>query len=189
MIDGLDKLLRTTLTFAKEVAGGQITEEGIIAVERRLSANVLDVLNMADQARLEGRRGATNSAAAIEAAFTIVRIAYRFEIIARARIGASPDLQSKNILERQATFEQACCAALEFHLAKLGPSDSLGPLAQSSPTPTIDLASLSGEFAATWGTQFSPGDRILMATALETYRRLPILLLNLDASLSRIATF
>ncbi len=107
VIDGLDKLLRTTLTFAKEVADGQIAAERIAAVERRLSANLLEVLNMADQSRLEGRRGAINSAAAIEAAYIIVRIAYRFEIITRERAAGSSIFQSAKALEQQATFEQA----------------------------------------------------------------------------------
>ena len=54
LVESLDKLLRTTIDFGKEVAAGRITEERIAAGQRRFSANLLQVLNMADQARLEG---------------------------------------------------------------------------------------------------------------------------------------
>ena len=141
---------------------------------------------MADQARLEGRRGATNSAAAIEAASSIVRIAYRFEIIARGRIAESPVLRHEQLLEHQAIFEQACCAALEIQLAKLERSDSPEYLAQSSADPTVDLAAMSDDLASTQSTHLPGEEQILLATQFESYRRLPILLMNLDTSLSRI---
>ena len=186
VIESLSKLMRTTLTFGEEVAEGRIADEQITAVEQRVSANLAEVLNMADQARLEGRRSADNAAAAIEAASTLVRIAYRFEIIARARIAGSAVLQPKETLEHQATFEQSCCAALETQLAKLERIDSPEHLAQSSTTPTIDLVAMIEEVAGTEGTHLSPEDMILLAPELESYRRLPVLLLNLDTSLSRI---
>lgn len=188
VIEALDKSIRTTLGFGKEVAERQITEERIATAERHLSANLLEVLNMADQARLEGRRGFNNSTAAIEAASTIVRIAYRFDIIARARMAGARALQSEQILEHQATIERACCAALEIQLAKLGRTASPEHLAQFSGAPMIDFAPMTELFAAAESTQLSPEDRILLAAELESYRRLPVLLLSLDSSLSRIAT-
>jgi uncharacterized membrane protein YccC len=187
VIDGLDKLLRTTLTFAKEVADGQITAERIAAVERRLSANLLEVINMADQSRLEGRCGAINSAAAIEAAYIIVRIAYCFEIITRERVAGSAIFQSAKALQQQATFEQACCAALEGQLVKLGPSDPSDYVAQSSAVPITDFAPMTAD-ATTDTTQLSSHAKISMATQLESYRRLRVLLMRLDTSLSRIVT-
>jgi hypothetical protein len=170
----------------EEVAERQITAERITAVERQVSANLLEVLNMADQARLEGRRGATNSAAAIEAASSIVRIAYRFEVIARGRIVESPVLQHEQLLEHQAMFEQACCAALEIQLVKLERSDSPEYLAQSSGDPTVDLAAMSDDLASIQSAHLPGKEQILLATQFESYRRLPILLMNLDTSLSRI---
>ena len=187
LIESLDKLLRTALAFGKEVAAGRITEERIAAVERRFSANLLQVLNMADQARLEGRRGAVNSAAGIEAAAIITRIAYRFEIIARGRIAEPPLLLSADQSERQVTFEQACCAALETHIAKLGGSDSPERLAQPSAPSAADLAAMSEAFASAEAVHLSVENQIRLATQLESYRRLPVLLLSLDEALSRIA--
>ena len=186
LIGRLDKLLRTTLNFGKEVAERQITEDRIAVIERRVSADLLDVLNMADQARLEGRRGAADSAAAIEAASTLARIAYRFELIARNRLAESSLIQSSKILEQQATFEQACCTALEAQLTKLGHSDSEEQLAQSPAAPTMDPAVLYQHWDSVQSTQFPPEAQILLASQLESYRRLPVLLLGLDAALSRI---
>jgi uncharacterized membrane protein YccC len=187
LIERLDKLLRTVLTLGKEVAESRITEERITAVERRLSAHLLDVLNMADQARLEGLRGATNSVAAIEAASILARIAYRFEVITRNRSAGSSVLQSSKILEQQAMFEQACCAALENQLAKIEPCDSLEHLAQTLPTPIIDLGPIFDELAAVQSTHLEPEAQILLATQLESYRRLRVLLSRLDCSLSKVA--
>jgi hypothetical protein len=157
----------------------------IPAVERHLSANLLEVLTMADQAKLERRRGTTNSVAAIEAASTLVRIAYRCEMTARVRIAGSPVLQPKNILERRATFEQACCAALEIQLVKLGHSDS-PELSQCSAPPITDLAPMTNDFTAAESTHLSPETRILWAAELESYRRFPVLLASLDAELSKV---
>jgi uncharacterized membrane protein YccC len=187
LIERLDKLLRTVLTFGKEVTERRITEEGITAIDRRLSTNLLDVLNMADQARLEGQRGAISSVAAIEAAYTLARIGYRFEVIARGRIAEPKVLQHEQLSEREVAFEQACCAALEIQIAKLEPSDSLEHLAQTSPTQTIDLGPISDELAAVQNTLLPPDDQILLTAQFESYRRLPILLSSLDTSLSRIA--
>jgi uncharacterized membrane protein YccC len=197
----LERLMRSTLTFGKEIAQGRITRGRIAAVERTLSATVLQVLSIADQARLEGRRGAVISTAGIEAASILVRIAYRFEIIARARISQSPVvygeqtlhseqiLQGERILEHQAAFEQACCAALEIQLAKLGRSGSSAPpLAESCAAPIVDLAALAGDFAATETAHLSSESRIILATQLESYRRLPTLLQDLDTALSRIVS-
>ena len=186
LIERLDKLLRTILTLANEVADRRITAERIDAIERRLSTNLLDVLNMADQARLEGQRGAISSVAAIEAASTVARIAYRFEVIARDRLAESSVLRSSKIVEQQAIFERACCAALEVQIAKLERSDSSEHLAQSSAAPTMDLAPVSDNLAAIQNNLLATETQIPLATQLESYRRLPILLLTLDESLSRI---
>ena len=70
-IESLKKLMRTTLAVGKETAQGKITEERLVAIERRLSANLLEVLTMADQARLEGRSGSSYSTVGIEAATTL----------------------------------------------------------------------------------------------------------------------
>jgi uncharacterized membrane protein YccC len=185
-IESLEKLMRTTLTFGKEGAERRITEGRIAALERHLSANLLEVLSMADQARLEGRWGTVVSAGAIEAATTIIRIAYRFEVITRGRIAGSPVLQPSTILEHQATFEQACCAALEIQLARLERSDTGQHLAQSSAASTIDLTTMIDDIATVGDADLPPKTRILLTTELESYRRLPVLIRSLDTAISGI---
>jgi hypothetical protein len=75
---------------------------------------------MADQARLdEGRRGSTNSAAAIEAATLLIRIAFRFQAIARARLGGSELEFPDDFRERSIALEQRYCSWLESSLGKL----------------------------------------------------------------------
>jgi len=187
VIESLKKLMGTTIALGKDAAEGKLTEERMSGIERRFSTNLLEVLTMADQARLEGRRGATNSGAAIEAASVMVRIAYRFEITARGRMAESPVFQAKQLSEYQATFEQACCAALENQLANLGRSDLAESQTQSSAVPMTDLASMTEDLALE-STRLPAESRLLVVTELESYRRLPILLMSLDAALSRIAT-
>ncbi len=186
VIDGLDKLIRATLQFAKEVADRRITDAKIAAAERRVSANLMEVLNFADQARLEGHRGTINSAAAIESASALARIAYRFELIARTRIAGSEALMSQGALEHQVAFEERCCDALEIQLAKLGRRDSRENLPQLPLTTIRDLVPMISKVAVTESAPQSVRAQVLLAT--ETYGRLPILLQNLDNSLSRIVS-
>ena len=187
VVESLKKLMRITIALGKEAAEGKLTEERISAVERRFSANLLDVLTMADQARLEGRRGRVNSGAAIQAASVMVRIAYRFEIIARRRIAEPPVVLSTHLLEYQATFEQACCAVLETQLANLEKSEPAESPTSSSSAAVTDLASMTNDLAL--GSTRLPADsRLILGRELESYRRLPILLVSLDTALSRITT-
>jgi uncharacterized membrane protein YccC len=192
VIESLARLMRTTLNLGKEVAGKRITEGRIAAVERRLSANLFEVLNLADQARLEGRRGSANSAAAIEAAAIVIRIAYRFRIIARARLTGSEAALPHDAQEHCAALEQEYCAALELQLGKCesicaaeefaAPS---GAAQQSALDPTREIQQLAaGGISERVG--WSVHGHSDLATQIESYRRLPILLASLDTALSRI---
>jgi uncharacterized membrane protein YccC len=193
LIESLDKLLRAALAFGREVAQGRITEERIAAAERRFSANLFQVLNLADQARLEGRRGAINSAAGIEAAAIITRIAYRFEIIARGRVVEAQAIAPERIRGRSAAVEERFCAALESLLGKLEltvtfehsvPSASAGLQAPISDLETsIEELDADGMLEARY---WPPEARDGFLAQLESYRRIVILLSSLDTELSRI---
>jgi uncharacterized membrane protein YccC len=186
LIDALYKLGRTTAQFGREVAERTISQERIAAVERRLSESLLEVLNLADQARLEGRRSAANSAAAIESASVLIRIAYRFKLIGGGRIAGSEDLVSQEASGRRATFESACCGALETELARLRPNQSSEAVPQSFALPALEAAWAPDGVEAAGLMQLSPENRDLLSMQLESYRRLPILLRSLDSSLARI---
>jgi hypothetical protein len=195
LIERLNRLMRTTFVFVGEVAQGSTTEGWIAKVEQRISADFLDVLNMADQARLEGRTGVANSAAGIEAATTLIRIAYRFEILARGRLSGSEAVLPKMLLERCTAIEEACCSSLAYHLETLGQGE---PLEQPSPSPAVplplptDLKSMIEELAAagTFESTYWPTDaRRGFVAQLECYRRLQSLLAKLDAELSQIEPY
>jgi uncharacterized membrane protein YccC len=186
----LADLIRTTLAFGKEVAARSISEQQIAAVERRLSAQLLEVLEMADQARLEGRRGRAKSEAAIDAAGAVIRIAYRFRIIARGRLAGSDAKLSRDVRESCSALEQGYCSGLETAVEKLekrgdfqDSSVAPSPLLLDFPTALIDEL-VRGAMAEVprWSA-----DETNLVAQLESYRRMPILLANLDAAVSTIA--
>jgi uncharacterized membrane protein YccC len=190
VIESLEKLTRTTLAFGKEVAGKSITQGRITWVERRLSTNLLEVLNMADQARLEGRRGSENSAAAVEAAALLIRIAYRFQTIARARLAGSELDLPQGVRERCAALEQGYCSWLESGLGKLKSAGSSElPTAEVSTPRPIEARPMNDE-RVSGGTPQETGWSAYhhgpSALQLEAYRRFPILLSRLDSALSKI---
>ena len=161
-------------------------------VERRLSTNLLEVLNMAGQARLEGRRGSANSAAAVETAALLIRIAYRFQTIARARLaGLELDLP-QGVRERCAALEQAYCAWLESRLGKLRSIGSSEPPTAEAPRLRPSETRPMNERVFGGTPQESEWSAYLYSNSapqLEAYRRLPILLSRLDSALSKIGVW
>jgi uncharacterized membrane protein YccC len=182
LIDSLSKLIRSTVAFAREVGEGTVTEERTAALEQRLSTNLLEVLNLADQAKLEGRRGSVNSTNGVDAAATLIRIAYRFQVIARARVSGAEATLARDVLAHRFAQEREYCLALESKLDMLesvrSPDRSPAPLPQSM----IDFTHMSDDLGARVLSE--NGD---LAAQLESYRRLPVLLEHLDAALSKIA--
>jgi hypothetical protein len=104
--------MRTTLEFAKDVTGTSATDGRSSVIERHLSTDLLQVLNMAEQAKLEGTRGREVSKAAFEAVAFLIRIAYRFQTISRARLAGSERQLSEQLRKRCAALERASCHSL-----------------------------------------------------------------------------
>jgi uncharacterized membrane protein YccC len=182
LVDSLTKLIRTTLAFAKEVAEGTVTEEQSAATERRLSTNLLEVLNLAGQARLEGRRGLVNSTNGVDAAATLIRIAYRFEVIARARVSGSEATLPHDMLKLRSAQEREYCLALESRIDMLESTRSGERSPAPLPRSMVDFTQATNELADRLVAENSD-----LAAQLESYRRLPVLLEHLDAALSKIA--
>jgi Fusaric acid resistance protein family len=181
LVESLSKLIRTTVAFAKDVTDGTVTETQIAAVERRLSTDLFEVLNLADQAKLEGRRGLVNSTNGVNAAATLIRIAYRFQVIARARGSGAEATLPHEVLAHRFAQEREYCDALESKINMLesvrSPDRSPAPLKQSVNEFTHMTDDLTTRAA------LESGD---LAAQLESYRRLPVLLEHLDAALSKI---
>jgi uncharacterized membrane protein YccC len=180
LIDSLAKLMKTSLAFGREVAEGTITEGRIAAVEQRLSANLLEALNFADQARLEGQSGKEISANGVDAAATVIRIAYRFLVIARARLSGAGAALTRDVLQVCGAREREYCDALESRIGWLESIRSPDLPALPAPEAAVEFADLTPSTAAL----FEGGD---LAAQLESYRRLPILLERLDTALSKLA--
>jgi hypothetical protein len=182
LVVSLTKLIRTTVDFGKEVADGTVTETGIATVERRLSSELLEVLNFADQAKFEGQRGLVNSTNGVTAAAALIRIAYRFQAIARARVSGAEATLPHEVLAHRFAQEREYCNALESRIDMLeslrSPDRSPAPLPQS----TIEFEHLSDD--STTRVLSENGN---LAAQLESYRRLPVLLEHLDGALSKIA--
>lgn len=190
VITSLEKLTRTTLAFGEEVAESTITKRRIAKVERRLSGELLDVLNMADQARLEGRRGSANSAAAVEAAALLIRIAYRFETIACAWIEGPKADQPPEIRQLCTQLERQYCSSLESGLAKLRSGGlSEPPSTERAQSLPIDAMPANDKLVSEPPLQETEWAANALGNwpQLETYRRMPILLSQLDLALSKIA--
>ena len=188
VIENLAKLTQTTLSFARDIADRRVTYGLITEVEKRLSANLLDVLNMADQAKLEGRCSAANAAAAVEAASIVIRIAYRFYTITRARQAGSELDWAPGTPARYAALEHGCCAWLELELEKI---KAHGSLEQPEPathrarelTNIRDGLVISGRLEGLGWPAEVRSNRTLQ---LEAYRRLPTLLSQFESVLSRL---
>ena len=182
LIVGLDRLMKTTLSFGEEVAQKPITAGRMVGVEQRLSTNLLEVLNLADQAKLEGERGHMTSTNSIDAATTLIRIAYHFMAIARARLSGSEAALPNDVLEHHRAWEKDYCVALESRIAKF--ESALSPGAESAMlTPsTREIEPIRSDRVS---AALSPGAGL--EAQFESYRRLAILLDNLDKALSKIA--
>jgi hypothetical protein len=182
LVGSLTKLIRTTVDFGKEVADGTVTETRIAAVERRLSTELLEALNFADQAKFEGQRGSVNSTNGVIAATTLIRIAYRFEAIARVRVSGAEATLPHEVLADRFVREREYCNALESRIDMLesvrSPDRSPAPSTQS----TIEFAHMSDDLTTRALSQNGN-----LAAQLESYRRLAVLLEHLDGALSKIA--
>jgi uncharacterized membrane protein YccC len=180
LVASLSKFIRTTVDFGREVADGTVTETRIAAVERRLSSDLLEVLNFSDQAKLEGH-GLVNSTNGVTAAATLIRIAYRFLVIARARVSGAEATLPQEVLAQRVAKEKEYCNALESKIDLLesvrSPDRSPAPLPQS----TIEFTNLSDDLTTRVGSENGN-----LAAQLESYRRLPVLLEHLDEALSKI---
>jgi uncharacterized membrane protein YccC len=190
VVASLKRLMRTTLELAKDVTARSATDGRPSVIERHLHTDLLQVLNMADQGRLEGTRGREVSKAAFEVAAFLIRIAYRFQTITRARLAGSERYLSDQLRQRCAALEGAFCHSLESGLEKLRSVEPLEELtaqavrAKSSEQNLNDAELLSRAMIRDANcTTYAHAD---WTTQLEAYRRMPILLSRLDSALSKI---
>src|SRR5262249_3096153 len=143
LIDSLAKLMRTSLAFGRQVAEGTITEGRIAAIEQRLSTNLFETLNFADQARLEGQHGRNNSTSGLDAASTVIRIAYRFEVIAGARLSGAEASLPRDVAQLCSVRESEYCDVLESRIEWLESTKSAESNALLAPRAEVEFAALN----------------------------------------------
>jgi uncharacterized membrane protein YccC len=188
LVESLTRMMRTTLAFSKRVADGTITEGQIAATERSLSTELMGVLNMASQARLEGTTGIAMSATGIEVATLLIRIAYRFQVIARVRLAGAEASLPHDALERRTALEREYCVALESELDRLESSEADDESTELLSRSTIESMRLSEQLtteSVSKGGEELTHIQLGLASQLESYHRLPILLAQLGTALSK----
>jgi hypothetical protein len=132
-----------------------------------------------------------NSAAAVEAAGIVTRIAYRFEVMARARELLRPEVVLPEKIRRiRALLDERCCASIESLLVQFELAQFREPLTDPAvQSATNDLNPLIDDLTAA-GTreyeQWSPETQNAFFAQLESYRRLAILLGGLSAELAKL---
>jgi hypothetical protein len=187
LIEPMAELVRTTLAFGRQVADGKVSERMIAAAERSLSAKLLHALEMADQARLEGWQGRARSGAAIEAADALIRIAYRFRVIALGRLLESATTLPPGVREFWNVLEREYCSQLEAKLQKLETGGySEQPKPAEAAEQLIALRSVNEERVVGGALDGSDLSAYVYGPQAESYRRLPVLLARLNAALSKI---
>jgi len=111
----------------------------------------------------------------------VIRIAYRFEVIARARLSGAEAALPRDVAQLCAVKESEYCDALGSRIEWLEATKSADRAALLAPRATeVEFAALNPATTAL----FENGD---LVAQLESYRRLPILLKHLDTALSGIA--
>ncbi len=191
VIASLVRLMRTTLKLASDVTEKSATDGRVSVIERHLRTDLLQVLNLADQARLEGTRGAQVSKAAFEAATFLIRIAYRFQTISRARLAGSERHLSDQLRQHCAALERIFFRSLESGLDKLRSVEPFEELAAQEVPAESSSQNLYGAELMSRAI-IREADRTTYPDAdwtmqLEAYRRMPILLSRLDSALSNIS--
>jgi len=146
LLPRLRKVIRETLALAPGGAAAS-TEEGIQGANSETMHVLAEILEVADDAEVEGRTSVVNHNAIVEAAGTLRRIANRFASIAMGRIVAPlPTLDPETESARHAVLD-AICQQLQSWLDFFTSDESLSaPAAQA-----LARTHLAGDSAANKG--------------------------------------
>jgi uncharacterized membrane protein YccC len=192
LVPRLQSILQGALELLRPTAA--LTEQRVQEIDMEVTLQLTQVLGIAEDARLEGRRSGLNPDHVIEAAGTLRRIVHRLSGIASGRLA----LQQYALPADLQAARAACDTALRHHLqawlavpleaepgpdrrlllevaAHFRPDDLAAPLAALQER----LSASGGEELAAWPVEA----RSLLLAELESYRRLVVLLSELDQHL------
>jgi len=189
------KALRTSIALAP---GGtaSATEERIHAASHELTQLLVEILQVSDDARLEGRKSLIDPNSVVHAAGTLRRIAHRLATLSMARLtNPLPDLDEATEAAHRALLA-AIVAQLESWVAFVEDSGKINAaaaraLAASHPRDQIagPLEEFSARLEAGGYAQFSSWtveQRREMLAKLQSLRRLEFLMGQLNQYLSRV---
>jgi hypothetical protein len=169
LLPRLRKVIRETLALAP---GGSAagTEEGIQQANSETMRVLAEILEVADDAQVEGRTAVVNHNAIVEAAGSLRRIANRLASIATGRIIApSPPLDPETDSARQAVLE-AICRQLQSWLDFFSSDESLNaPAAQTLAHAHVADDSAPDEHAADAASSSTPVSGASLGRMLELF--------------------
>jgi len=195
LLPRLARVLRDTLALAP---GGSAAgdETRVRSTSNEITHLLNEMLEIADDARLEGRRSLINHDAVVEAAGTLRRIAHRLGAIAIARLTEpTPQLDAATEAARDAVLA-AIRARLEGWLKFYQGSESLSSRAAlavaaahsrdeiAGPLEVFSRRLEANQFAVISGWTLAERRRIL--AELQSLRRLEFLIYELDGYIARV---
>ncbi|HKA46505.1 MAG TPA: hypothetical protein VKF40_31210, partial [Burkholderiales bacterium] len=187
-------LLRSALELVRPAAG--VSEEHVQEIDMQTTLHVTELLGVAEDARMEGRHSRVNPDRVIDAAATLRRLVYRLSGIVTARLLHPQPALPAEFQAARVACETALHQSLQSWLEVL--QDAPGPdrlritevAARFTPDHlTLPLEKLREHLStsglrelASWPT----GARSALLAEIESYRRLVVLMTELNQQLAEI---
>lgn len=192
MVPRLERMLEAIVALMPRGARG-LSESEVESIEINVAGTLVELLAVADDARVEGRRSGVDPDAVVDAVGTLRRIAHRLGSIAAARGGQEmpplpPELQpARDRLEAALRTHFETC--LDY-VKRRAPEGATSPprwneYAMNSLVDDLNGRIAAGDFAAI--ASWPAAARRTLLTEVEVYRRLVVLAGELSEQLSRIA--
>jgi len=169
--------------------GASLTEQRVLELDMQVTLHLTDVLAIADEARVEGRRSGVNPDCVIEAAATLRRIVHRLSVIAIGRLSMPQLAVPAEIQTARTALETGLRDHLESWLGVVeqepGPdprriaevAERFRPNDLTVPLEKLDRRlSASADEPGAWPVEA----RSILLAEIESYRRLVVLMTELN---------
>jgi len=169
--------------------GPSLTEQRVLELDMQVTLHLTDVLAIADEARVEGRRSGVNPDCVIEAAATLRRIVHRLSVIAIGRLSMPQLAVPAEIQTARTALETGLRDHLESWLGVVeqepGPdprriaevAERFRPNDLTVPLEKLDQRlSASADEPGAWPVEA----RSILLAEIESYRRLVVLMTELN---------
>src|SRR5262249_28909045 len=167
--------------------GASLTEQRVLELDMQVTLHLTDVLAIADEARVEGRRSGVNPDCVIEAAATLRRIVHRLSVIAIGRLSMPQLAVPAEIQTARTVLETGLRDHLESWLGVVEQEPVPDPrrIAEVAErfTPndlTVPLEKLDQRLSASADGAWPVEARSILLAEIESYRRLVVLMTELN---------